>query len=191
MVFPLQNVRSAGPTSTKEATMHRALRILPLSAFVLAAAVASTAGAAALSSADKEFALEAGRGGAAEVEIARVAAARATRQEVRGFAQRLVDDHGKANTELENLAKQKGVTLVATLDPQHQTVVDQLKTMSGAAIDDTFLKAMVADHTAASQLFERGQQSSDPDLKAFAQRTLPAIQQHLEMAKRLAEAAAR
>jgi len=170
--------------------MHRALRILPLSAIVLAAA-ASTAGAAALSPADKEFALEAGRGGAVEVEIARVAAARATRKEVRDFAQRLVDDHGKANTELESLAKQKGVTLVATLDPQHQTVVDQLKTMSGAAIDDTFLRTMVNDHTAASQLFERGQQSSDPDLKAFAQRTLPAIQQHLEMAKRLAEAAAR
>ena len=171
--------------------MHRALKILPLSAFVLAAAVASTASAESLSSADKDFALEAGRGGAAEVEISRVAAARATRKEVRDFAQRLVDDHGKANTELESLAKQKGVTLVATLDPEHQTVVDQLKTMSGAAIDDTFLKAMVKDHTAAAQLFESGQQATDPDLKAFAQRTLPTIQQHLEMAKRLAEAAAR
>ena len=169
--------------------MHRALRILPFSAFILAAAVTSTAGAA-LSSADKEFALEAGRGGAAEVEIARVAAARATRKEVRDFAQRLVDDHGKANTELEGIAKQAGITLVTTLDAQHQTVVDQLKTMSGPGIDDTFLKAMVKDHTAAAQLFERGQQASDPDLKAFAQRTLPAIQQHLEMAKRLAEAGA-
>ena len=170
--------------------MHRALRILPLSAFVLAAAVASTAGAAALSSADKEFALEAGRGGAAEVEIARVAAARATRKEVRDFAQRLVDDHGKANVELQNLAKQRDVALTTTLDPLHQTVLDQLKTMSGASIDDTFLTAMVKDHTAASQLFERGQQATDPDLKAFAQRTLPTIQQHLEMAKRLAEATA-
>jgi len=54
----------------------------------------------ALLAADREFAIEAGRGGKAEVEIAKVVATRASRKEVRDFAQRLVADHSKANDEL-------------------------------------------------------------------------------------------
>jgi len=181
--------------------MHRSLKLmLPLSAFVLVAGVATTArGAApetrpmtsqkpALLAAHKEFALQAGRGGLAEVEIARVVVTRATRPEVRDFAQRLIDDHSRANQELENLANQKSITLPTTLDPAQQNLLDRMKTMGGAALDDTYLKEMIKDHEADSHLFERGQNAQDPDLKAFAQRTLPTIQQHLEMAKRLAEA---
>jgi putative membrane protein len=64
-----------------------------------------------LSSADRDFIMKAADGGRAEVELGQLAVSKASNSDVKAFAQRMVDDHGKANNELMQLAQTKGVTL--------------------------------------------------------------------------------
>src|SRR5690242_2717500 len=64
-----------------------------------------------LSSQDRTFLQKVAIGGHKEVAIAKMAVERASSSEVKSFAQRLVDDHSKANEEVQALASQKGVTL--------------------------------------------------------------------------------
>lgn len=50
------------------------------------------------------------------------------------------------------------------------------------------MQHMVADHEKAVQLFTRAaQESQDADIRAFAAKTLPTLQEHREMARQLAQ----
>jgi putative membrane protein len=74
-------------------------------------AQAGTTGAGTLSAADKKFVMEAAHGGMMEVELGKLATQKAMSEEVKQFGQRMVDDHGKANDELMQLASSKGITI--------------------------------------------------------------------------------
>src|SRR6185295_10843016 len=75
-----------------------------------------SAPASALSSDDRKFITEVAHGGMMEVQLSRTAVDKATNPDVKQFAQRMIDDHSKANAELSQLASQKGITLPATAD---------------------------------------------------------------------------
>ena len=64
-----------------------------------------------LTRSDRAFMTKAAQGGLAEVELGRIAAQRATDPQVKQFAQRMVDDHGKANDKLKQVATSKNLTL--------------------------------------------------------------------------------
>src|SRR5688572_17073622 len=68
------------------------------------------AGRQQLKSSDRKFVMNAAQGNMAEVELGRLASERGASPRVKQFGQRMVDDHGKANGELMQLAQQKGVT---------------------------------------------------------------------------------
>ena len=142
------------------------------------------AGMGSLNSQDSKFLMEAAMGGLMEVELGRVAAQKASSDAVKQFGQRMVDDHGAANTELMSLATSKGVTLPTALDEKHQKDVTNLSAMSGADFDRAYMKMMVSDHVKDVSEFEKqSTKGTDPDLKAFASKTLPTLQEHLKMAK--------
>lgn len=142
------------------------------------------AGMGSLNSQDSKFLMEAAMGGLMEVELGRVAAQKASSDAVKQFGQRMVDDHGAANTELTSLATSKGVTLPTALDEKHQKDVTKLSAMSGADFDRAYMKMMVSDHVKDVAEFEKqSTKATDPDLKAFASKTLPTLQEHLKMAK--------
>ena len=142
------------------------------------------AGMGSLNSQDSKFLMEAAMGGLMEVELGRVAAQKASSDAVKQFGQRMVDDHGAANTELMSLATSKGVTLPTALDEKHQKDVTKLSAMSGADVDHAYMKMMVSDHVKDVAEFEKqSTKGTDPDLKAFASKTLPTLQEHLKMAK--------
>jgi putative membrane protein len=139
---------------------------------------------AQIGEADREFVRKAAEGGVMEVELGRLAGARATSDAVRQFGQRMVTDHGMANQELMRLAEQKGVTLPASLSPEHQALRDRLGGLAGAEFDRAYMDEMVKDHREDVALFERQAQSAqDPDLRAFAGRTLPVLREHLRLAQ--------
>ena len=139
-----------------------------------------------MSSQDRNFAMEAAMGGMMEVELGRVAAQRGTSEAVKQFGQRMVDDHSAANQELMTLASSKGMTLPTALDEKHQEQVTKLSAMSGAEFDRAYSRMMLSDHEKDVKAFERqGSKGGDPDLRAFATKTLPTLQQHLEMARAL------
>jgi putative membrane protein len=146
----------------------------------------TTTQAMALSSADRKFVMEAAMGGMKEVELGRLAVERGASDAVKQFGQRMVDDHSRANSELMQLVSSKGVTLPTALDAKHQAVVAKWSQLSGEAFDRAYAKEMVKDHNKTLALFQReATRGTDADLKAFAQKTLPALQEHLSMARAL------
>lgn len=143
-------------------------------------------GQAGMSSQDHKFVMEAAMGGMMEVELGRVAAQRGATDAVKQFGQRMVDDHSKANEELMSLASSKGMTLPTALDDKHQKDVTKLSGMSGAEFDRAYAKMMLKDHEKDVKAFERqSTRGGDPDIRAFAAKTLPTLQEHLQMARAL------
>lgn len=130
------------------------------------------------------FMTEAARGGMAEVELSQLAVSKAQNAEVKKFAQQMIEDHSNANTELKSLAGKKNVTLPTDLDAAHKAIKDKLAGLSGAAFDKEYVNAMVADHEKSVALFQsQASGGTDADAKAFAAKTLPKLQMHLEMIK--------
>ena len=144
------------------------------------------AGMGNMTSQDRDFLMDAAMGGMMEVELGRVAAQQGASDAVKQFGQRMVDDHGQANTELMSLASSKGITLPAQLDEKHREHVTKMSAMTGAEFDREYSKMMLSDHRKDVSEFEKeSTRGTDADLKAFATKTLPTLQEHLRMAEAL------
>jgi putative membrane protein len=155
-----------------------------VSVFAILAAITVAPALAALSSADKSFATEAAKGGLAEVELGQLALQKATSPQVKQFAQRMVTDHTQANQELMQLARSQNLDLPAQLDAKHKSDIDRLRGLSGSAFDTAYMQHMLQDHNKDVADFQKQAQSgSDPALKSFAQKYLPTLQQHLQLAQ--------
>jgi putative membrane protein len=139
--------------------------------------------------ADSVFMRTAAMDGLAEVEHGRLAAQNASAADVKQFAQRMVDDHSKANEELKGLASQKNVTLPTELDQKHRAMQDKLAKLKGAAFDRAYMSHMVMAHQQAVALFQReAKAGKDPDVKAWAAKTLPVLEEHHKSARTVSAA---
>jgi putative membrane protein len=116
-----------------------------------------------------------------EITISQAVMDHLTNADLKGFAQQMISDHTAANTALLALAQQKGVE-VPTKDESSLSDEWSKKT---DGVDNEYVKEMVSDHEDAVKLFEKASSSSDPDIAAFAQKTLPTLQHHLSMAQDL------
>jgi putative membrane protein len=135
-------------------------------------------------SADHHFVTEAAVGGMAEVELGKLASEKGSSDQVKQFGQRMVTDHGKANDELKTLAQSKNITLPTDLDAKHKATRDRLAKMSGEAFDRAYMQEMLADHRKdVSEFRKESQSGKDPEIKAWAAKTLPTLEEHLTMAQ--------
>ena len=133
---------------------------------------------APLNGKDKDFIQAAAKGGMMEVEMGKMGQKKAKNAEVKKFAARMVTDHSKANTQLKALAKKKGVTLDNASPAEHK--------MDDATFDKDYMDQMVKDHEKdVSKFEEQAKDGSDADVKAWANKTLPTLKKHLEMAKEI------
>lgn len=132
-------------------------------------------------SADAMFVQEAAKGGMMEVAKGKLAGQHASRDDVKQFAQRMVDDHTKASDELKSIAKGKNITLPPDQpSAQDQAMLDKMGKMDGAAFDRSYIADQVKDHEKTIALFEKEARSGkDAELKAFAEKTLPTLKDHL------------
>jgi putative membrane protein len=158
---------------------------------LLAAAPALAWAQAALSAADKAFIHQAGIGGTHELQLSQLVDRRSNDPEVRRFARRMLDDHSRASAELKAILAHKNITAPDNvMDPEHTRVWSELQQLGGSAFDALYMATMVKDHEQAVALFKaEAQGGGDPDVKAFAARQLPAIEQHLAEARQIAGAA--
>jgi putative membrane protein len=158
---------------------------------VVQAQQASTNSAAGKSSADTGFVKEAAMGGMAEVELGRLALQKASSNDVKQFAQRMVDDHSKANDQLKPIAQQKNITVPTQLTGKHKAEYDRLSKLSGAEFDRAYMQLMLQDHRKDVSDFRKESTSGkDQDVKQFATQTLPTLEDHLKMAQSTAGATA-
>jgi len=141
-------------------------------------------GTAKLSRGDRKFIEEAAKGGMAEVQLGKLAAEKAQNPQVKQFGQRMVDDHTKANSQLQQIASTKNVSLPQDVDRSHRREYERLQKLSGADFDREYMKHMVSDHKKDVKEFQKTAKSAkDPDLKNFAQTTLPTLEEHLRQAQ--------
>jgi putative membrane protein len=137
---------------------------------------------------DKKFAKEAALGGLTEVELGKLAAQKASSDAVKQFGQKMVDDHSKANDELKQIASRDNLNLPTELDKKHQSMVDKMSALSGPAFDKAYVKNMVKDHEQDVKEFqEEAENGTDPNVKQFASKTLPVLQEHLSSIKEISK----
>lgn len=135
---------------------------------------------------DRDFIAQAASGGLAEVEAGRLAEQQALREPVKGFARRMIADHGKANEQLTALADAAKATAPKGPDKAHAVALTRLKKLGGAAFDRAYMRGQIQDHQQMIVLFQAEADSGqNAKLKAFATATLPTIRRHLRMAQRI------
>jgi putative membrane protein len=138
--------------------------------------------AAGVQAGDRTFVEKAASAGMAEVAITKHTMDNAASAEVKKIAEHLHTDHTKANQELTKIASSKGITLPAAPEGDKKAEVDQLSRLTGADLDRVVLEKLEKSHRESIKLFEQGAAAgSDPELKAFAEKTLPTLREHLKM----------
>lgn len=136
--------------------------------------------------ADEKFVHKACMAGMAEVKLGQLAVDQASSPEVRKFGQRMVDDHSRANRELMDICERKGLTPDKNMGRHHQELMERLSKLSGADFDRQYVSHLVKDHDEAIELFEReAKDGQDPDLRAYAEKALPTLREHQQMARDL------
>ncbi len=151
-------------------------------AVVLAVAVATAAFDEKLT--DNAFLQKAVSAGMTEIKAGQMALQKATDAKVKTFAQLMIDDHSRANKELEALARRKGWVLPESIDQKCQNELDKLASATAQEFDRKYLRGQIAAHEEAVKVFaEQSQTGQDNDLKNWAAKTLPTLRDHLQMAK--------
>ena len=158
------------------------MKQLSIFVFTLAFAVSASA---ALSSTDRKTMLKLGQGDSSEVDLAKLVVPKATNEEVKDFAQRMISDHGKSFDRLDEIARAEKVTLKGGMDAEHKKFAKQLsKKKLGAAYDRTYMKQMVEDHKKDKSGLEKAiRKTKNLELKAWEGKELDTVKEHLKMAE--------
>lgn len=151
-----------------------------------AAGSAGAATSAALTEPEMTFVKKAAASDLTEIETSRVAVQKATRPEVKQFAQQMIEDHTRLSNTMKQLASARGVQLPPR-DPSVDAMVSKLNGLSGAKFDQEYVKGQVGGHRDASKLYHtEGAQVRDPQLKQAVATATPLIDQHLQHVEQLA-----
>ena len=125
-------------------------------------------------------------GGLHEIALGKLAVEKGSSDAVKQFGQKMIDDHVKVNDELKQVAAAGGVNVPDVLDSKHQSRVDKLAKLSGAEFDKAYIKDQLKYHQQNVKEFQQeAQYGSVAEVKNLASKALPALQQHLELAKDL------
>jgi putative membrane protein len=132
-----------------------------------------------------EFVRTVSTGSTKEIEMGKLASQKAAGADVRGFANRMVNDHTNALAELSALATKKSWA-VSTDPASHKAALNKMSAAYGAAFDRAYMEMMVTDHQKTAALFEaQAKSGADPELKAWAAKTLVTVQDHLKQAREI------
>jgi putative membrane protein len=140
-----------------------------------------------LARADRKFIQDAAESGMYEVQIAQLASSKAKDPDVKSFATTLVNDHSNANRELTELANSKNVELPAAPPRGKRRDIEKMAKLSGDEFDRRFVREVgIKDHEKDIKKFEKAsEKANDRELKAWIDKTLPKLREHLAMAQKL------
>ena len=132
---------------------------------------------------DADFMVKAASGGMLEVELGKLAQSNADRKGVKDFGAMMVEDHGKGGETLKSLAAGKRIVLPDSVSNDQKKERDDLMKKKGGEFDRSYITLMVKDHKEDIDEFEKAAKSAnDPEIRAFAQNTLPMLHHHLDSA---------
>ena len=135
---------------------------------------------------DGNFVDQASTIGRAEVVAGQIAVQRASHENVKKFAARMIEDHSKANNDLLIIVSDERIPIPDRLTADQEKALNHLNGESLKDFDKEYMKHMVEGHEKAVELFGKAaKECKDAKLKAFAEKTLPTIKEHLSMAKKV------
>jgi predicted outer membrane protein len=146
---------------------------------------ASTTAANALPQVDKDFVQAASMASSTEIDASKLATSNSTDKDVKSFAHHMILDHTKLTAQLK-MAAPHGVAVPK--DNSDTTLLDSLKPLKGADFDKAYIsKVGLKGHKEAIAAFEKEiSDGQNADLKKAAQKALPTIKEHYQMAQQLA-----
>lgn len=137
---------------------------------------------------DREFFEDATQGGLLEIKLGQYVVKNAASEDVKRFAQKMIDDHTKLNKELTQAAQQIGLNVPQDLDKKHQDMLDKMTKETGPKLDKAYMDRMVDDHQDDVKAFEKQvKDGKNVQLKQFAATALPTLRDHLTQARDIHE----
>jgi putative membrane protein len=164
--------------------------ILPAAGCLILLAAAGIAYPASLSNADKHFLTTAANADMTEANEGQIAENKSARDDVKDLGKTMAQDHTENYARLTALAAQDGVPIPNGIDTGKDRTIQQLVRLKGASFDRTFTADEITAHRQAITIFKReAEHGQDPEVKAFATKTIPVLEKHLQMAEACAKAA--
>lgn len=133
----------------------------------------------------RNFIEEASAKGIAEIETGRLALEKGTTQDVKEFAQTMVEDHTAANQKLKALAEQKEMEVASDAELINQAKALILQLRGENSFDKAYMNNQVVAHKEAIELFQKATNAEDAEIAAFAKEALPRLKAHLKMAEQI------
>lgn len=123
-----------------------------------------------------------------EIKAGRIAMERASDPRVKTFAEDMVGTHTASDADLVTAIGDAGLSLMApmSLNAELQGRLRDLENASGTDFDRLYIDGEIEVNQAGLKLLQRYAEGGDvPALKAFAAKTAPTVQKHLETARTL------
>jgi putative membrane protein len=133
------------------------------------------------------FAKKAAAANTFEIQSSKLATGRSHSAEIKSFARQMMADHGKTGREFKSAVKTAGISVPPERpDARQKAILSKLRKAPGATFDQAYVDAQLQAHKEAVALFQRyAQNGRNQPLRAFAQRTLPTLEEHLDMVQNL------
>jgi len=136
---------------------------------------------------DATFMTRARLRGLEEMELSRIAAPKASNPDVHSLALRILEERGKADDALRQLADSRGVELPSALEAARQAEVDRFSKLSIAEIDRAFIAAILKIHEPdVADLENQAEMGQDVELHAWVYDNLPTLEAEQEEIHRVA-----
>jgi putative membrane protein len=131
----------------------------------------------------KKFVETASAAGMFEIDSSKIALEKSSNDQIKQFAQQMVDDHSKAADALKAAASEDQKVYLSDKETKDQVKeIEKLNKADAKDFDKEYVKAQVKAHDEAVDLFKKySEKGDDAELKEFATNTLPTLQHHKTM----------
>jgi putative membrane protein len=121
-----------------------------------------------------------------EIRLGQLAQSKASNAAVKQFGQRMVNDHTRLEQDLSSMVSANGIALNPTLTPAQSDNIARLQNLSGPQFDQAYMSMMIQGHqTDVAQFDTQSRNADSPQVREFAARSLPILQQHLSLAQQV------
>ena len=139
-----------------------------------------------LSKSDESYLMKDRRGAAYELGSAKLAVSKASREDVKSYAQKLVHDHEDYNAALEKLGKDESVILPTDPDAADKAHMTDLEKLNGKAFDTLYIQEALSINAEDKKDAEQEKsETKNPAIKSFIAKFSDMDAEHEKLAKQL------
>jgi len=133
-----------------------------------------------------KFLVKSYESGIYEIQLSELAATNALDPDVKNLAVSLVAGHKAIDSKISAIAASANFLLPSAINADHQKSLQDLGKLTGADFDKKYINTIVSGHENAVSDYKDAYKNLSPgDTKTFAGETLPTIEDHLAMAKKV------